>query len=29
MKCLVVIAHPLPESLCHGLAQTMIDTLRA
>lgn len=29
MKCLVVIAHPLTDSLCHTLARTAIDTLRA
>lgn len=29
MKCLVVIAHPLTDSLCHTLARTVIDTLTA
>lgn len=29
MKCLVVIAHPLKESLCHALARTAIDALTA
>ena len=29
MKCLVVIAHPLTDSLCHKLARTAIDALRA
>lgn len=29
MKCLVVIAHPLADSLCHTLARTAVDTLRA
>jgi len=29
MKCLVVIAHPLTDSLCHTLARTAIDTLSA
>lgn len=29
MKCLVVIAHPLTDSLCHTLARTAIDTLLA
>lgn len=28
MKCLVVIAHPLTDSLCHSLAKTAIDTLK-
>ena len=28
MRCLIVIAHPLAESLCHRLAQTAIETLR-
>lgn len=28
MRCLIVIAHPLAESLCHTLAQTAIATLR-
>lgn len=28
MKFLVVIAHPLPTSLCHSLAQTAISTLQ-
>ena len=27
MKCLVVIAHPLTDSLCHALAHSAIDTL--
>ncbi|ADW17563.1 NAD(P)H dehydrogenase (quinone) [Desulfobulbus propionicus DSM 2032] len=27
MKCLVVIAHPLPDSLCHCLARAAIQTL--
>ena len=29
MKCLVVIAHPLTDSLCHTLAKIAIDTLEA
>lgn len=29
MKCLVVIAHPLADSLCHDLARTAIATLTA
>jgi putative NADPH-quinone reductase len=29
MKCLVVIAHPLHESLCHALAERVIGALRA
>lgn len=29
MKCLVVIAHPLADSLCHALARTAIATLMA
>lgn len=29
MKCLVVIAHPLPESLCRALAAKAVDTLTA
>ncbi|WP_049623110.1 NAD(P)H-dependent oxidoreductase [Frateuria defendens] len=29
MKCLVVIAHPLPESLCGTLARTAIEALEA
>lgn len=29
MKCLVVIAHPLHESLCHALAERAIGALRA
>ncbi|MDO8990665.1 MAG: NAD(P)H-dependent oxidoreductase [Sideroxyarcus sp.] len=29
MKCLVVIAHPLQESLCNSLAAQAIETLRA
>lgn len=29
MKCLVVIAHPLTDSLCHTLARTAVDALRA
>jgi putative NADPH-quinone reductase len=29
MKCLVVIAHPLHDSLCHALAQHAISTLIA
>lgn len=29
MKCLVVVAHPLADSLCHALARTAIDTLIA
>jgi NAD(P)H dehydrogenase (quinone) len=28
MKCLVVIAHPVEDSLCHTLAQSAIDALR-
>jgi NAD(P)H dehydrogenase (quinone) len=28
MKCLVVIAHPLQQSLCHTLAQKTIDLLQ-
>src|SRR6478735_5424366 len=27
MKCLVVISHPVSNSLCHSLAQRAIDTL--
>jgi len=27
MKCLVVIAHPVTDSLCHALAQSAIQTL--
>jgi putative NADPH-quinone reductase len=29
MKCLVVIAHPLTDSLCHELARTTVATLTA
>jgi NAD(P)H dehydrogenase (quinone) len=29
MHCLLVIAHPLQESLCHALAQTALETLKA
>jgi putative NADPH-quinone reductase len=29
MRCLVVIAHPLQESLCNSLATKAVDTLRA
>jgi NAD(P)H dehydrogenase (quinone) len=29
MKCLVVLAHPLEDSLCRALARTAIDALRA
>lgn len=29
MKCLVVIAHPVAESLCYTLARAVIDTLLA
>lgn len=29
MKCLVVIAHPLPNSLCHAMARVSIDALSA
>lgn len=29
MKCLVVVAHPLRDSLCHTLAAKAADTLRA
>ena len=29
MKCLVVIAHPLGESLCHALAARAVDSLKA
>ena len=29
MKCLVVVAHPLPESLCCGLAASAVEALRA
>ena len=29
MKCLVVIAHPLTDSLCHTLARTASDALKA
>lgn len=29
MKCLVVIAHPLPASLCQTLAEVTINSLRA
>ena len=28
MKCLVVVAHPLPDSLCHTLAQAACEALR-
>ena len=28
MRCLIVVAHPLAESLCHELAQTVIEALR-
>ena len=28
MKCLVVIAHPLNDSLCHVMARTAIEALR-
>lgn len=28
MKCLVVIAHPVADSLCHSLAQSAIQALR-
>ena len=28
MKCLVVIAHPLPDSLCHTLAEATIAALK-
>ncbi len=27
MRCLVVIAHPLADSLCHALARTVVDGL--
>lgn len=27
MKCLVVIAHPLPDGLCRALARTVVDAL--
>ena len=27
MKCLVVIAHPVTDSLCHALAQSAIQAL--
>lgn len=29
MKCLVVVAHPLADSLCHTLARSAIETLSA
>lgn len=29
MKCLVVIAHPLGDSLCHALARSVIEALTA
>ena len=29
MKCLVVIAHPVTDSLCQSLAKTVIATLIA
>lgn len=29
MRCLVVVAHPLPESLCHALAGRAVSALRA
>jgi putative NADPH-quinone reductase len=29
MKCLVVVAHPLADSLCHSLAGSVVDTLTA
>jgi NAD(P)H dehydrogenase (quinone) len=29
MDCLVVFAHPLPDSLCHALARVAIETLTA
>lgn len=29
MKCLIVVAHPVPESLCHTLARAAADTLRS
>lgn len=29
MNCLIVIAHPLAESLCHSLARTAAETLSA
>ena len=29
MKCLVVVAHPLNDSLCHVMARTAIEALRA
>jgi putative NADPH-quinone reductase len=29
MKCLVVIAHPLADSLCHALARSVVETLSA
>ena len=29
MKCLVVVAHPLADSLCHALARTAVATLTA
>ncbi|WP_217348986.1 NAD(P)H-dependent oxidoreductase [Prosthecochloris sp. GSB1] len=28
MKCLVVIAHPLHESLCHALEETVVAALK-
>jgi putative NADPH-quinone reductase len=28
MKCLVVVAHPVPESLSHALANIVVNTLR-
>ena len=27
MKCLVVLAHPLPQSFCHAVAATVVDKL--
>jgi putative NADPH-quinone reductase len=29
VKCLVVVAHPLSDSLCHALAHTAIEALGA
>lgn len=29
MKCLIVVAHPLQDSLCHALAETVASALRA
>lgn len=29
MRCLVVVAHPLTDSLCHALARTAVDALLA